>query len=118
MHCVGIESRFLGDCGDAFEKNAVRPCCDVDLDVSAMGKKECSLFFLQSRAFKFEPRCMFLHPNAERTSESKCFSLCERATRGKIVPDREGVWTHCEMKHKASHLLWRRMVRLMICDRP
>ena len=40
MPCAGVESRSSSDCGDDFEKSAVRPCCDVDLDVPARDK-EC-----------------------------------------------------------------------------
>ena len=39
---------------------------------------------------------MFSHPNQERRSDSKCFSLWERARKGKVVPDPEEVRTNCE----------------------
>ena len=77
-----------------FDRNAVRPGCDVDLDVPASSKKRTDL---SSRSFKFGHHCLFFLPNKERISDSKCFFLYGRAARrGKIEPDREEVRTNCE----------------------
>ena len=79
-----------------FDRNSVRPGCDVDLDVLASGKKGLLSLLRVKEPSRFEPRRFFSHPNQERRSDSKCFCLWERAREGKVVPDPEEVRTNCE----------------------
>ena len=79
-----------------FGRKAVRPGCDVDLDVPASGKKGLLSLLRDKEPSRFEPRCLFSHPNQDRSSDSKCFCLLERASQGKVVPDLQEVRTNYE----------------------
>ena len=57
------------------DRNAMRPGWDVDLDVPASGKKGLLSLLRDKEPSRFEPRCLFSHPNQERSSDSKCLCL-------------------------------------------